>query len=102
MKLRNVLGILALVSLVAVTALAAAPQAEPASETAAVEAPAPDLFAPEAEPMQSNPGCQGEPDDDCVCPAVYDPVCGCNGVTYSNDCYARCDGVRRWTDGECS
>ena len=28
---------------------------------------------------------------DCVCMAVYEPVCGCNGVTYSNAC-----GLSAW------
>lgn len=33
----------------------------------------------------------------CFCPMIYDPVCGCNGVLYSNDCLAQCDGVTSWT-----
>lgn len=48
-------------------------------------------------------------DDDCVgeelqgvgCGLVYDPVCGCNGKTYSNSCVARVAGVKSWKDGEC-
>lgn len=38
---------------------------------------------------------------DCNCLDVYDPVCGSNGVTYSNACYARCDGVTDYTEGPC-
>jgi hypothetical protein len=37
-----------------------------------------------------------------LCIAVYAPVCGCNGVTYSNDCFAVvAGGVTTWTPGEC-
>ncbi len=38
---------------------------------------------------------------DCVCMAVYDPVCGCNGVTYSNACEAECVGIKSYTQGTC-
>ena len=36
-----------------------------------------------------------------VCTAVYNPVCGVNGVTYSNDCYANAAGVEINYVGEC-
>ncbi|RAK65834.1 Kazal-type serine protease inhibitor family protein [Hymenobacter edaphi] len=35
------------------------------------------------------------------CLDVYDPVCGSNGVTYSNACYARRAGVTSYTRGAC-
>ena len=35
---------------------------------------------------------QRRPSRDCVCPAVYRPVCGSDGRTYSNGCEANCNG----------
>ncbi|MEM9849447.1 MAG: T9SS type A sorting domain-containing protein, partial [Bacteroidota bacterium] len=45
--------------------------------------------------------CIGEPDPDLNCIDVYEPVCGCDGLTYSNECYAQREGVLQWTTGEC-
>ena len=42
-------------------------------------------------------------DLNAACPLIYAPVCGCNGVTYSNDCEAQVyGGVTSWIDGECA
>ena len=51
--------------------------------------------------------CDGEPDDiigDCfvspdperICIEVYQPVCACNNLVYSNSCYAEKAGNLKW------
>lgn len=42
-------------------------------------------------------------DSSMGCLTIFEPVCGCDGITYSNSCYATYyGGVAYWTDGECT
>jgi hypothetical protein len=38
---------------------------------------------------------------DALCTEQYEPVCGCNNVTYSNSCHATNAGVTSYVDGAC-
>ena len=40
-------------------------------------------------------------DPNRACIEVYDPVCGCDGKTYSNTCFAEIAGVTSYQKGEC-
>lgn len=44
--------------------------------------------------------CKQEPQN-LSCLDVWIPVCGCDGITYSNDCYAYSAGVMDFTQGTC-
>lgn len=68
------------------------------------EAPAPALAQgpPDGFPGGGN-SCRIPPPfqpESCICIQLFDPVCGCDGQTYSNACFARCQ-VRSFTPGAC-
>lgn len=45
--------------------------------------------------------CMGPAKKDAMCTMQYDPVCGCDGKTYSNACVAKVAGVLRMEPGAC-
>lgn len=51
-----------------------------------------------AEACEGSGACEARPS---MCTQVFDPVCGCGGETYGNECAAQQAGVRVDFDGRC-
>jgi len=46
--------------------------------------------------------CIAIPVENCFSMDIWDPVCGCDGTTYSNSGYAACSSIYEYTIGECT
>lgn len=40
-------------------------------------------------------------DPDAACIEIFSPVCGCDGISYDNSCFAEISGVTSWIEGIC-
>ncbi len=58
------------------------------------------LFVMSCEKKNSADQCVG-PSMEIPCTKEYMPVCGCDEITYGNDCVAEASGVKSWTEGSC-
>ncbi len=50
-----------------------------------------------------NNNCVAIDNPDCACPEYWEPLCGCDGATYSNICFLECVGLDQYAyeEGEC-
>ena len=59
------------------------------------------LLTPGTQSEDPSPRCVESRRPNCDCPMIYDPVCGCNDVTYGNACEAECAGITSYKPGVC-
>ncbi len=62
-----------------------------------------DIFCPYGHVIDANGCelCQCNPPPQCDCPAIFEPVCGADGLTYPNACIAACRQVVVVSRGAC-
>ena len=58
------------------------------------------FFTLSCKKTSSQDQCKG-PGQNIPCTKEYMPVCGCDGITYGNDCVAEASGVKSWKEGSC-
>jgi hypothetical protein len=59
------------------------------------------MFFSECSSNDDLPCPPGVEKEDCICMSVYEPVCGCDQVTYSNSCVAACHDIDIAHEGVC-
>lgn len=57
------------------------------------------LFTPISCKKDNN--CKEDPIPGCIVTYELNPVCGCNGKTYSNPSEAECSGIDNYKEGKC-
>ena len=40
-------------------------------------------------------------DELALCVEIFEPVCGCDGITYANPSTAKCHGIKKYKWGKC-